>query len=428
MHSSRLSPPRRRDGSRATCLVAFAALGAFGLAACGDDGNQIGVDAPPAIDAPPPTSPAVLVAERVFGTSGRTYFLSVHPDVPTGPIDRSKARELSSADIEIYNGAVYVRDRDANTMTRFRVSEDLKLVEDGQLSFMNKGLAPGRFHTAYLTPTRAFVLDSSDWRMIEWNPTTMKLAAGADIPITFMQKPQLPFGAISPPARVGDRLVSSVYWADFDNLIMYPGSGAALVIDANNPTVPTFIEDSRVGGAFRVYAEPSGDMFVSGVVGGDVHLFGKALGDVPLPTSGILRIPAGGTTFDPDYLVDVEAITRSPGVWAVHRIDNKTLLAQVLDPATPVPADADAYASSTDFIYMTIDTDAKTATPIASLPRGGVANAGEHIVNDHLYIQYTAVGAGGAFESVVSVVNTGGTIERAFSVPSGDLWHMQRIR
>jgi len=411
---------RRSAGALAACLLAL------GAAACGDGSNNTGVDAPPPVDAAP--GPAVLVAERVFGTTGRSYFVSVHAAVPTGPIDRSKAREFSSADIEIYNGAVYIRDRDANTMTRFHVSDDLQLVQDGQLSFMLKGLAPGRFHTAYLTPTRAFVLDSNDWRMIEWNPTTMQLAAGADIPITFMKKTALPFGAISPPARVGDRLVSSVYWADLDNLIMYPGSGAALVIDANNPTVPTFLEDARVGGAFRVYADPSGDTFVSGVVGGDVHLFGSALGGGTLPTSGILRIPAGATAFDPDYLVDVEAITQSPGVWATHRIDDHTLLAQVLDPGKPAPANADDYGASTDFIYMAIDTAAKTATRIDSLPTGGIANAGEHIVDDHLYIQYTAVGDGGAFQSVVSVVNAGNNIQQAFTVPSGDLWHLQRIR
>lgn len=413
----------RRQRSRLANPFAACLLALVGFAACGDPSGSP-ADASVTSDA---NTPAVLVAERVFGTAGRSYFVSVQPGVPTAAVDRSKAREFSSADIEIYNGAVYIRDRDTNLMTRYRISDDLQLVEDGQISFMNKGLAPGRFHSAYLSPERAYVLDSNEWRLIEWNPTTMKLAPGADIPITFMQKPALPFGAIGPPARVGNRLVSPVYWADLDNLIMYPGSGAALVLDANNPTTPTFVEDSRVGGAFRVYGAPNGDTFVTGVVGGDVHMFGKALGGGPLPTSGILRIPAGGATFDPDYLVDIEAITRSPGIWAIHRVDDHTVLAQVLDPAAPRPADADAYASSTDFIYMLVDTQQKTAQRVESLAKGSIANAGEHIVDDHLYIQYTSVSGSGAFESVVNVVNPGG-IQQAFTVPSGDLWHLQRVR
>ncbi len=369
--------------------------------------------------------PAVLVAERVFTPEGRSYYVSVLPEVPGATIDRAQALELSSADIEVFNDFVYIRDRDANTMTRYSVSDDLALVEDGQLSFAGVGLGTGRYHTAYLTPERAYVMDSAEWRLIEWNPTTMELT-GEVIAIDYAEKAELPFGAIGPPARVGDRLVSPIYWEDFDNLILYPGSGA-LVIDAASSEPPAFIEDPRVGGAFRAIADDSGDAYVTGVVGGDLRLFGSALGGGALPASGLLRIPAGEQTFDPDYLVDVETITGSIGAWAIHRIDDTTLLAQIYDPEAPDPADVDAYAESTDFIYVLIDTAEETFAPVEELARGGRGNAGDHVVDGRLYVQ-TSRGTGeDQFETVVYAVSPDG-VEESFTVPSGDVWHLQRIR
>jgi hypothetical protein len=66
--------------------------------------------------------------ERVFSPEGRFYYASVVSEMPSGPVDRSRAREFTSADIEAYDGAFYLRDRESNTITRFTVSADLELV------------------------------------------------------------------------------------------------------------------------------------------------------------------------------------------------------------------------------------------------------------------------------------------------------------
>ena len=412
-------------------LAALAAACALSLAGCGDndggggDGDDDGTtddgdDGPDAGE-----QPAVLVAERVFTPEGRNYYVSVLPDVPGGTIDRAQALELSSADIEVFNDSVYIRDRDANTMTRYRVSADLELVEEGQLSFAGVDLGTGRYHSAYLTPERAYVMDSAGWRLIEWNPTAMELT-GEEVAIDFADKPDLPFGALGPAARVGDRLISPIYWEDFDNLIVYPGSGA-LIMDATGAEPPVFIEDARVGGAFRAGADDSGDAYLTGVIGGDLRLFGSALGGASMPASGLLRIPDGENAFDPDYFVDVEAITGSIGAWAIHRIDDTTVLAQVYDPEAPDPVDIDAYADSTDFVYVLIDTEEETFAPVEELVVGGRGNAGDHVVDGRLYVQAARGTGEDQFESVVYAVSADG-IEESFTVPSGDVWHLQRIR
>src|SRR3954452_14125655 len=98
-------------------------LGALALilaaAACGDG---------PAATPDAAAGPAVVLVERVFTPQNqRFYYVSVLADVPTAAVDRSQAIELTSADVELFNDRVFIRDRDANTITRYRVAADRTL-------------------------------------------------------------------------------------------------------------------------------------------------------------------------------------------------------------------------------------------------------------------------------------------------------------
>src|SRR5262245_34040809 len=46
--------------------------------------------------------PAIVLAERVFLPDGRVYYVSVLDVVPSAPVDRTKAREFTSADLEVF--------------------------------------------------------------------------------------------------------------------------------------------------------------------------------------------------------------------------------------------------------------------------------------------------------------------------------------
>jgi len=400
-------------------LVALGAVVlALGAAACSSDDTS-------SSDTGELKGPAVLLVERVFQPdNSRLYYVSVLPDVPTAAVDRRQAVEFPSADVELYNNRVFIRDRDANTITRYRISAARKLVEDGEpVSFAGTGLGTGRYSNAYVSAERAYVLDSAGWRLIGWNPTAMTLT-GEVISIDNMAKHPLPTGAISPAVAVGNRLIAAITWADFtiNQLVTYPGSGV-IVLDPTAP--PAFVEESRLGGAFRVSAADNGDAYVTGVVGGDMHMFGTVFGGGPVPTSGLMRIPAGHNAFDPDYLVDVEAITRSKGIWAIHRVDINTLLVQVLnpDPSFVVPTNPTDYAASKDFVYGIIDIPTRTFTPLAFPPTGGRSNAGNHVVDGTLYIQLTdANGDAHAYAVAPSGVT------EAFTVPGGDVWLLQRVQ
>jgi hypothetical protein len=411
----------RSSGAEGTAGQPTAGAGSGGSA---NDGASAGAEAEASDPAP---ASAIIIAERVLSPEGRLYYLSAVAEVPSGPLDRSRALELSSADVEVFQGAVFVRDRQSNRMSRFSVSDALELVEEGAFSFQNTGLGSGRVRNAYLSPTRAVAMDAQDWRLIEWNPTSMELT-GVETSIEHFAKEGLPDGFIGNARRVGDKLIAQVAWNDYENLITYPGLGALLVIDGNDGP-PALIEDERVAGGFLVYGDEQGNAYLPGVIGADLTLFGSAHGGGLLPASGMVRISVGGMTFDEDYFVDVSAISGSPGVWAIHRIDETHLLVQLWDPEAPIDSltSADDYYSASEFIYGIVDIEAQTFESIDSIPRGGTGNAYDHVVDGVLYVQTSIELGDGQFESSVHRVTPTGTAE-AFTVPGGDLWHLERLR
>lgn len=406
----------------ALAALAFALIGAT-AAACGDDGNSSNPAPDAPTDASEPTNSAVLVAERVFTPDARLYYVSVLPDVPTAAIDRTKALELTSADIEIYNKKVFIRDRDAATMTRYSVAADLTLVKEGQVSFANYGLDTANRHSSvYVSPTRAYLTDSIGWRMIGWNPSTMTLTNEV-ISLAGMSHPEFTTatGQISAAVQVGDRFLAAVYWEDLQKFIIYPGSGL-LVIDPTQ-AAPTMIEDARLGGAFRVAADGN-DAYLIGVTDGAARLTHGVFNGGTMPESGVLKLAAGASSFDPAYQVDIEAITRTITTWAIFRLTRTKLLVQIFDPAAPIPTNAMDYATSTNFIFGLIDTEAKTFTASPDMPRGGRANAGNYLVDGKQYVQVSDSAGNGMTYAVTS----DGAATPAFPVPSGDVWQLQRLR
>ncbi|HVV86073.1 MAG TPA: hypothetical protein VHE35_23600 [Kofleriaceae bacterium] len=403
---------------RAFAFAAFAALAS--LAACGDNGGTT----PPTPDAGPQQQGAIVLAERVFQPMGRSYYVSVVSEMPTAPLDRTKALELTSADIEVFNGNVYIRDRNTNIISRYTVGDDLSLTKDGEVSFANTGLPSSRAYTAYLSPSLAFILDSADLKMIGWDPTAMRLT-GDTIPLDFLAKPMLPTTSLGQPTRVGDKVIIPVSWEDDDNLLIEPGIGAALILDSNMTAPPTLIEDPRVGGGYVVWGFGN-DAYVGGTVGGDLKLFGHTPSGAAVPHSGAVRLKAGATAFDPGFAVDLDAATGTIGAWGIHMLDPTHVLAQILDPATDRASitTPDDFYDSTSFFYVMLDTTTNQWTRQTAIPAGGIGNAQEHVIDGTLYVQVT--GDSGA--EVHPVTAAAGIGPKAFDVPSGDLWFARRLR
>jgi hypothetical protein len=343
------------------------------------------------------------------------------PSVPDGALDRTQAREFTSADVDVYNGFIYLRDRNTNVMTRFAVAEDLTVTDDGEFSFQATGLPTSRIYMAYLSPTLAYALDGAGQRLIGWNPTDMTLT-GDEVSIDLERK-GLPDVNLGVPTIVGDRVMVPVGWHDYANLI--EDRAGVMILDPASPDDPIILDDQRVGSSYVVWTY-GGVGYVGGTVGGDVKLFGTDLDGNEAPGSGIVRVNAGEDEFDDGYAVDTDEITGSIATWGIHLIDPTHVVAQILDPeidpeSFELPDDV---VNSSDYIYVMIDTESGEWTEEDAIGRGGVGNSQEHLVDGVLYVQVTSEKAA----SVHGVTVEGGIGGEEFTVPSGDLWYMRRLR
>lgn len=422
MNSLEWARPRAGlPGSRWATLAALTLVALGGAAACGDDHRDVVADA----GQPEGTAPTVVVTERVFTATDRFYYLSALPTVPTAAIDRTKALEFHSADPEVFGNRIYVRDRENNTMTRYRVTDDFQILADGDFSFDPTALKANRFNSIYVSADLAYLMDSTDWRLIGWNPTKMELT-GDVISIASMGRPPLP-GAISAPIHVGSQVMAAVSWVDASAAVLttYPGSGI-LVFDPASPQSTKLVEDPRIAGGFRITADANGDAFLTGITSGAIHRFGKTSDGSAMPTSGVVRLAAGQAAMDPGYLADVEAITGTVSVGAIHRIDDTTLLAQIYDPTATVSTDPTVFGSAAEYIYVLINTADKTFAPVDGLTKGVLGNSGNHVVDGKLYIQVSAI-TRTSYETDTFTTSPAG-VATAFHISGGDLWFMGRLR
>jgi hypothetical protein len=418
-----------------TCTLAAAI-------ACGSDATTVAAtentaDVEPTEGAPAdgaPTTPAVLLAERVDSPDTRTIYVHLLPSVPTAPADRTRAYEFGSVYIFVYEGKVYIRDREAGTVTRYQVTDELELVidkrpdgADAKLSTQPVGLRPEGMPLIFISPTRAYFLDTPEKRVIVWNPTTMEITSTVEMPDP--DKAGFETGQIRNPVRVGDRVFAGVLaWEDYDNLRVHPGAGV-MIFSATTDAPPTLIEDSRITGADNLFADATGDVYVLGNQGrGIYNVLGPGAGAIP--PAGVLRIKNGATAFDPDYFVNLSAVTGSQAIVALNVLNDATLVGQLwdpgVDPRTQVTT-ADDFLEAEEFVYGLVDLTTQTFSRPPSIPRGGVGKVTHPVIDGVMYVQvYKQVSENVRDVDVIAVTPTGA--QNAFTIPGGDLESLARVR
>ncbi|HTV20469.1 MAG TPA: DUF4374 domain-containing protein [Polyangiaceae bacterium] len=388
--------------------------------ACGSDGTtgDVDSDAAGAGAGARATNPAVMVGVVSDNPDGRQSYVGVFPSIPSGDVTAAGMREYGDAYFYVYDGSVFVFEREQGEIIRLEANEALELVEGPRISFANYGVQFSADNT-FISPTRAYMVDGGSGQIIVWNPSEMTITGS--FPANIPQREGLETFP-GPGIFHGDSVVWPLMSSFYDTVSFYP-KAAALVASATTDEAPVVVEDDRCLPGYIAYSNSEGDIYFHGNAdGGWRHYTMQA----DIPPACVLRMNAGETSFDPDYQLDIGAATGAPIIYGSWRVSDRYWIERVWDPAVPLPVAYGDYLAGTDFVSMLLDLETGTTSPFPAVPRGGVASGFEDRVDGSTYVPLPTPDGSG--EIVYRVLPDGSGVAETFTVRGGGYWGMGKLR
>lgn len=388
---------------------------AAGLAACGGGDDD---------EATPVEQPAYLTASQVETIDGGSTFVTPTKALPSGTLDLGASLEIPGfAQIQAHDGSVYIT-TNRFTITRYEVGDTLEAKETINLS--DQGFVTID-QSMFLSNERAFVVNSDQFEILEWNPTKMTVTGKTSI--AGFKRPDWGYEYRGGFVRASDRTIF-LYWAytnerqtflnEFIVGVYKIDTGALTILDE-----PTCAATAGFGGFF----DEQGDLYlISDSFGGFTRF-----GGYPDPKDAcVLRIKAGENTFDSSYRFLPATAMNGFEPWGFYYAGNGIAYTTGVDPSKQ-----GEYPSLYDFIFapihagFTLDLKTSTATKLDNVPPDGVG-FGSVTVGDQLLIpRSTGKVVFDTVENVnTAVYNLSGATRTAvsqFSTP-GYLGNVLRIR
>jgi hypothetical protein len=433
-------------------LLGLALCLALGTAACSDDAEP---SAPVASDAgagganepsgeasggaggqPSAAAGPVAVLTRVCGPEDCQHYLNAFAELPADKsIDRGLGAESGNTQGVVFGDAAYIFDRDDKSVTRWTISNELKLEEGETVSFQNAGVVDAcAICNVFGDATHAYMVDSSGGVMVTWNPTSMEIVGVHDLPQDSLTRAGLPAG-FAWPLVVGGRAYMAASWMDYETLEVY-GSAAVVTFDAtvDDPEV-SVIEDDRCGvtSAVTPFADADGNVYVVGDWSSGLAQIGGAK---PAPNPAcLLRINAGRDAFDPDYYVDLLEAASARALYGAYGMagGRKLLLNYWPDreaPPTPeaIAEDPYAYYSFTGFRYAVLDLATLESTVVSAIPPAGAGNNTPLILDGVNLIQVYPEGSRTVGADLFAIGEDGSATKVLEAGASGDFEMVGRLQ
>jgi len=357
-----------------------------------DDGGLGGMAGDASV-AVPGKGALVIVAERE-GPEAALQYLHVMADWPDSKrLDNSAGVELGEyVTTHAMGNAVYVYNPDDGRVRRFSVDEKLAIKETGELSFAALGTSPDA-ENIWASDERAYLVDESAGVIVVWNPSAMEILGSTPIAEDLLTRGELPTQFQQGAAMAG-RGVTAVNWRNWDTYEAHPAAALGLFDAKSMSPVLTILEDERCAPsvALSPFFDDEGNAYLvgDGALGFDILASPKPAKRPPC----VLRVKAGERKFDPDFFIDLAALTGSPAFYTAHPMAGGTkLLVNLWAPSVDVasvadPKDPDWYWNYPPYFeYAIVDLKAGTSKPVAALPRAAVQFSVTLRVDDLNYVQ-----------------------------------------
>ncbi len=363
-------------------------VAAVALWACGDEATivplapaatsapEVPEGAAPAAPGPASAGPAraYIVGSTLNGPEGWNAYVAVLSEMAEQEIDYDQVLEVPGrADVWVWNGSVFIAQADAPVISRYRVTDDIRLVEEdgARLSFAATGLASAQFWNAiWLTPEKAYMNNAAGLEYIVWNPRSMEITGRVPHP-SLEQRPGLLVrnSSTNRGSVVRDgKAYHTYYWTDESYESYAPDSRIAVYDIATDQLLDVIA--APCPGLDVATQDEAGNLYFSSWTG--LPGLSLVLGQ---PTSCAVKIPAGSEQIDPSWTIQWPTITEGRHAAALRYQDPGHGLVSVFhDERVELDAESDAFAliGTENWQTWRVDLDLRTALPLT----GVAANSG----------------------------------------------------
>lgn len=399
----------------------------LGLFAAGCSGDP-GTDGKEPIE--PVADPLVVVTE-VEGPDAALQYLHVLADWPEDQaLDYASAIELGEFPyVRAGDGAVFVYRAADSSLEKYVVDDQLTVSSAARISFAAHGITGWSAEIIWSTPDRAFLVDEASMQIVEFDPSAMEILAAHAVDASIATRDGLPV-QFQQGIATGGRAFTAVNWRDWYTLDFVDAAALGFFDTAAPAAGMTVIEDDRCAPSVGLnpFVDEEGYVYLVG----DAALGFDALAG-PNPPTGpqcVLRVAPGADTFDPDFFVDLNAATGSPGFYTAHPMAGRKLLVNTWSPDVDLaevadPADPSWYWNFPPYFeYAIVDLETGTSERVADLPVAAVQFSVTLRVDDQNYVQlYDQDGGADVYR-----VDPDGTVTQVLgSEPGTDVQYLGRL-
>jgi hypothetical protein len=372
----------------------------------------------------PGAAPAVMVAVASRSPEGTNFYVGAYPELPA-EVDLAQMVEAPSGqNATAFNGAIYVWEAESGVYTRYAVDDQMRLSEDGAVSFMNLG-GTGNVMTSFISPTRAYSMTRDNLQIIVWNPEQMIVIGSIDTSAAI--DPAYPSFDYGEPVVFGDYVAWPVLWYDYDNFDFKPS--VDVILASASSEAPAFaVSDSRCGGGWSLFTDELGDLYALGNAWfGFAHFFDRD--PARQPNDCLLRMPAGSTSFDPSFYVDLNQAAGTPAVYHTWHTTGRSVVAAVWDPAndpSALPTPDDYWTAPMQRKLVRIDEG--VSEQLEGIPSSAVFSTLDYRLDGELYMLMSEGSSGPAGDARSTLYRVTDSRAELALTTVGDLWGIGRIR
>lgn len=256
---------------------------------------------------PPPSGGNYVLASVVINEDGdRTTYVQTLRSLDDGPFNNKRALELPGNGVLMaHKEAFYVGLTEEPTWIKYKADAGGTIHELARLSLSNTGAHSIDYGNVIVDDETAVSVVAESAVAVIWNPKTMTISGEVDLAPLVRQGYELEVwttvahdGLVYIPGR----------WSDWDGGRIFP-QVSITILDPKAQKVVATATDDRCASGGRVVFDAAGYGYVMGDGRNySIQMFANASGGAA-PQNCLLRLPPGGTAFDPDYYYAIPALT-----------------------------------------------------------------------------------------------------------------------